>query len=796
MSSSDVLPNGAVRFQEVTKRFTTYRRIGAWRQALPGSLMRHVPEGKVAIDGVTLDIAPGSTVGLIGPNGAGKSTLLKLLAGTLAPTSGRVESAGRIGSMIELGIGFHPDLTGWQNLFVGGALLGLTPAEVRDRADEVVTFAGLADAMETPVKRYSTGMAARLGFALATHADASVLAVDEVLAVGDRAFQERCLDRIAALVSQGCTVLFVSHELPLVNLVCERAVRLEEGRVIDDGPSGDVIEGYLGRATPHLIDGPPPARVSAVALEATEIGPSSPLKMAVDIEVLRPTVPPPDLVVSLSLPTLLPGMAIVDARTPLDIDWVRPGVHRFEGRSTPLPWAGGHFRLTAALRSGVRDDLSTMSTDFTIRGSSRVVKPMLVLDPSVIISPAVHPEAGSSTAAEQGMAGHPAVRVRGATKRFSSGRHRIALAQAMPGRRFHSGRGDRLGLSDLDLDIRAGEALGVIGPNGAGKSTLLKAIAGLLDLDRGTVEVAGRTVAVLELGIGFHGDLSGWENVRMSALLHGMTTEELDEQLPAILEMAGLADAFDQPVKHWSTGMRARLGFALATHVSADVILIDELLAVGDQAFRAAAKQRLRLLVASGAAVVLVSHNLLLVEEVCNRVIRIEKGALVDDGDPESVIERYGGFGWSAGPAIGTGPVHLHHFELDQRDTRSEQGLGFACTIEISEPVPHARLELSFRDPDVSDRSQPLTPEEVELVSAALTVIVDEGGLPGPGWHRLTGTTGHIPGNGRFDVTLSIIDGRDGQTLAEAWKLARFGDGSERSHVDFEVDWRPAPDAS
>ncbi|MGN6694980.1 MAG: ABC transporter ATP-binding protein, partial [Aquihabitans sp.] len=784
---------GAVVLGAATKQSPGDRVVGAGRPPLPGRIWHHVPEGKLAIDAVSIDVAPASTVGLIGPNGAGKSTLLKLLTGTLAPTSGRVESAGRIGSMIELGIGFHPDLTGWENLLVGGALLGLTPTEVRERADEVIAFADLADAMDTPVKRYSTGMAARLGFALATHADADVLAVDEVLAVGDRAFQERCLERIAELVTRGCTVLFVSHELPLVNLVCERTIRLEDGRVVDDGPSGDVIEGYLGRPVAHLVEGPPPARITSLALESDEIDPTGQLALTMDVEVVEPTSPSPDVVVSLSLPSLLPGVVITDARSPLDLDWSERGHQRFEGISSPLPWTGGHLRLTAALRTGIRDDLSVADADFTIRGSTRVVKPLVVLDPSIAITPTAAPASGASRGAPSRPGDRTVVRIRGASKRFRSGEHRIALASAMPGRRMRPSDGDRVALADLDLDIRTGEAIGVIGPNGAGKSTLLKAIAGLLDLDQGSLEVDGRTVAVLELGVGFHPDLSGRENLLMSALLHGMTAEELDAQLPEILEMAELTEVLDQPVKHWSTGMRARLGFALATHIPADVILVDELLAVGDQDFRTKAKQRLRALVASGVAVVFVSHNLTLVEEVCDRVIRIEKGALVDDGDSLEVIKRYGGFGWSGDPSIGTGPIHLHDLEVDDHETRSLRGLQFACSLEITEPVPHARLELSLRDPNITDRSEPLVGEQVELLSAALEVIVDEGDLPEPGWYEVTGSTGPIRGHGRFDITLSIVDGRDGQTLAEVWKLARLGDGRETPRADFEIDWRRVP---
>ncbi len=210
-----------------------------------------------ALRDVSLRIDRGETVGIIGHNGAGKSTLLRLLAGVSQPTAGTLTIRGRIVPLLSVGVGFHWEMTGRENVFVNGMLLGLTRAQVRSRFDEIVEFAGLADFIDTPVKFYSSGMFMRLGFSVAVQVDPDVLVVDEVLAVGDVAFQLRCLNRMRDLQDAGTTIVFVSHHMHAVHLLCPRTVVLDRGRISFDGPTEAAIARYhqlLATADPQNPD--------------------------------------------------------------------------------------------------------------------------------------------------------------------------------------------------------------------------------------------------------------------------------------------------------------------------------------------------------------------------------------------------------------------------------------------------------------------------------------------------------------------------------------------------------------
>ncbi len=198
-----------------------------------------------ALRDIELSIQSGDIVGIVGRNGAGKSTLLKILARIVTPTQGRVGVRGRVGSLLEVGTGFHPELTGRENVFLNGAILGMPRSEIRKRFDEIVAFAEIESFLETPVKRYSSGMAVRLAFAVAAHLEPDVLIIDEVLSVGDQAFQRKCLGKASQLGAQGRTVLVVSHNLAAVANLCRRAVLLRDGRLIADDVPERIIEQYL-----------------------------------------------------------------------------------------------------------------------------------------------------------------------------------------------------------------------------------------------------------------------------------------------------------------------------------------------------------------------------------------------------------------------------------------------------------------------------------------------------------------------------------------------------------------------
>jgi ABC-2 type transport system ATP-binding protein len=199
-----------------------------------------------ALRDLSIDVEHGETVALLGLNGSGKSTLLKHISGVMLPDSGTVRTGGRVAGLIEVGAGFHPDLSGRDNVFLNGAILGMTEAQIKEKFDSIVEFAEIGEFIDTEVKFYSSGMYLRLAFSVAVHTDPDVFLVDEILAVGDEPFQKKCLAKIKELAAAGKTLVVVSHDLDLVAHVCERGVLLEHGRVIMDGPVGDVISRLRG----------------------------------------------------------------------------------------------------------------------------------------------------------------------------------------------------------------------------------------------------------------------------------------------------------------------------------------------------------------------------------------------------------------------------------------------------------------------------------------------------------------------------------------------------------------------
>lgn len=225
---------------------------------LPARVLRRRTENRSAIwalKDVSFDVQPGETLGVIGRNGAGKSTLLKVLSRITEPTSGSVELRGRVASLLEVGTGFHPELTGRENVFLNGAILGMLRREIAAKFDEIVAFAEVEKFIDTPVKRYSSGMRLRLAFAVAANLDPEILVIDEVLAVGDALFQRRCIDRMKALAGRGCTLLFVSHNMEMVPVLCRQAIWLRGGELVESGGAAEVTERYLADLTTGCAGG-------------------------------------------------------------------------------------------------------------------------------------------------------------------------------------------------------------------------------------------------------------------------------------------------------------------------------------------------------------------------------------------------------------------------------------------------------------------------------------------------------------------------------------------------------------
>jgi lipopolysaccharide transport system ATP-binding protein len=243
--------SAAIVFEGVSKHYRGSRARRSLREDLGAVVTRATgkassPKAVVrALDEVSFDVPEGQSFALIGENGAGKTTALKLASRIAYPTTGRLRVRGRVGALIEVGTGMHPELSGLENISLYGRILGFSGREIRRRHEEIVEFAGIGAAIHQPVKQFSSGMQLRLGFALAAHLEPDVLLVDEAIAVGDAGFQYRCVERMAALVREGRTLVFVSHDMSAIETLCSRAVLLKDGKIAEDGPAREVVRSYL-----------------------------------------------------------------------------------------------------------------------------------------------------------------------------------------------------------------------------------------------------------------------------------------------------------------------------------------------------------------------------------------------------------------------------------------------------------------------------------------------------------------------------------------------------------------------
>lgn len=361
----------AIRLQDVHKRYRVYhrrnqslkdvvlqRRLGSW-------------EDRWALQGVSLEVPAGKTFGLIGSNGAGKSTMLKLMARVLTPDRGTVWTSGRMGSLIELGAGFHPDSTGRENVYLNASLLGLSRREIRRRFDAIVEFAELGERIDAPLRTYSSGMVVRLGFAVAAHVDAEVLLLDEILAVGDESFQRRCLDHIKSFREAGGTIVYVSHSMDSVRALCQEVAWIENGQVCAFGPSAAVVQMYIdqvsstweaGRA--QAMSQSPDVEITAVVLRCNGDGMTEVVRTGQQLTVevryrIRSRVECPVFGVAVHRSD---GLYVYGTNT--QVDGILPDHLLDEGavslRFPNLALASGTYRVTAA----VFGQHSTVPLDF------------------------------------------------------------------------------------------------------------------------------------------------------------------------------------------------------------------------------------------------------------------------------------------------------------------------------------------------------------------------------------------------------------------------------------------------
>ncbi|MFM2286471.1 MAG: hypothetical protein RLZZ543_1968, partial [Bacteroidota bacterium] len=255
-----------IKVEHLTKEYVLRHKTGARYSSLRDELSNKVrgiftrreeqtSEKFLALNDVSFEVKQGERVGIIGRNGAGKSTLLKVLSRIVAPTSGRITIDGRVASLLEVGTGFHPELTGRENIFLNGSILGMSREEIRSKFDEIVAFSEVEKFLDTPVKRYSSGMYVRLAFSVAAHLEPEILIVDEVLAVGDAAFQSKCLGKMKDVSGEGRTVLFVSHNMGAIRSMCNKVLFLKNGGVVDFGPTEKVIPQYMGVLKDNNVNG-------------------------------------------------------------------------------------------------------------------------------------------------------------------------------------------------------------------------------------------------------------------------------------------------------------------------------------------------------------------------------------------------------------------------------------------------------------------------------------------------------------------------------------------------------------
>jgi ABC-type polysaccharide/polyol phosphate transport system ATPase subunit len=305
---------GRVEVDRVSRRFRLYPKPVRTLKDVAVSWGRSKSTDVWALSDVSLGIEPGEAVGLVGRNGSGKTTLLRLISGIIKPTTGRIEVGGRVGSLLELGAGFHPEFTGRENVYLNGSILGLKRSRIREHLDEIVAFAELERFIDVPVRTYSAGMTMRLGFAIASHLEVDLLLLDEVFAVGDEAFQRKCFGKIFEFKQRGGTIVFVSHDASSVERLCERAVLLRDGKVEFDGPTHEAIVAYhallAGESNPAERGaglrewGSGEARISAVRLlgpdgeERSQLLAGEPLALQLTLTPTRP-LPAPRLSVEL-----------------------------------------------------------------------------------------------------------------------------------------------------------------------------------------------------------------------------------------------------------------------------------------------------------------------------------------------------------------------------------------------------------------------------------------------------------------------------------------------------------------
>ncbi|WP_035187446.1 ABC transporter ATP-binding protein [Alteribacter aurantiacus] len=430
----------------------------------------------------------GEILGIIGSNGAGKTTLCKLLSGILEADEGNVNADGRVSALFSLGMGFNKELTGRENVYLNGMMIGIEKQKIEESIEDIHEFSGLGEFLDRPMKTYSSGMKARLGFSVAAFLEPEILILDEALNTGDAAFGKKAADKMKELVSKAKMVILVTHSLRYARRNCDRLIWLDKGAIRDVGEPKDILKKY------------------------------------------KATIPP---------------------------------------RKRKLNQKLELKKTETALKDTTVIDAKNISISYQLKKETHWA------------------------------------------------------------------------LKDVSFNIKQGEVIGIIGHNGAGKSTLCKVLTNILEPDRGAIKVNGETSALLGYGTGFNDQLTGRDNIYLNGMLLGIPKARVEGDTSKIIEFSELEKSIDKPVKGYSSGMKARLGFSIAATLQPDIFIIDEALSTGDAAFKQKASEKIQEMMENAKAVIIVSHSMKFVERVCTRAIWMEKGQVRGDGDAEEIVAQY-----------------------------------------------------------------------------------------------------------------------------------------------------------
>ncbi len=448
---------------------------------------RHKKEDFWALQGVSFSAYPGDILGIIGSNGAGKTTLCRVLSGLLLPDTGSIMISGAVSALLSLGTGFNSNLSGRENVFLNGMMLGFSRKHIKELYPQIREFAGIGDFIDQPVKVYSSGMKSRLGFSIAATLEADILVIDEVLGSGDLEFSQKASAKMRSLVEQANLVIVVSHNLGFIEENCNRALWIEKGELQAEGDPAEVTTSY------KELKAAKPKKKKIVNLKETrtEVG----TRQCLDVSNL--------------------GLYYNIDKKPF--------------------WA----------------------------------------------------------------------------------------------------------LKNVNFSVCNREIVGIIGRNGAGKTTLCRALCGILKEDEGKVLSHGEVAALLSFGLGFSSKLTGRDNIYLNGMMLGLTRQFIRLKQAEIIEFSGLEKHIEKPVKNYSSGMKSRLGFSIASILQPDILVIDEALSAGDAAFQEKATERMQDMLEDAGTVVVVTHSLNIVETVCTRALLVDKGGVVFDGDPKEAVKIY-----------------------------------------------------------------------------------------------------------------------------------------------------------